>query len=268
MMTKFESGEGPEPPAASKILYTKMLEKQNIKKTGVGQGTQDDISKAIEGIQAGRLSPRMTDYSFRDRTAVAAEAERAGINLNKLAGEYNAVQKYIQSANGPTQIRLRQAIGSVRESIGNLRKLNGEFERTGWTPANKAELTLALSGTDPTRRDAATRYITQLTTIKDELAQAFMGGNSPTDRAIQLAEDILNKNYGFDQLNAALDEVDNNLKYRLNAIYNIGPSVPGGYIDNPNYMPEGKPSSERPVTGHTNNLSTDEEDLYSKYAGA
>jgi hypothetical protein len=204
-----------------------------------GQSGKEDISNTVQGIEEGKLSPRMTDYSFRDRTAIASNAQRAGLNLNKMMGEYNAVQKYIQTANGPQQLRLRQAISSVRESINNLKGINEEFKRTGWTPANKAELMLALSGTDSEKRDIASRYVTQLNVIVDEMGTVFMGGNSPTDRALLLAKEILNKNYGKKQLDSVLDEVDKNLQYRSNAIDSVGPQVIGGESTNENYFPRG-----------------------------
>lgn len=210
-----------------------------------GQSKPDDIANTVSGIGDGSLSPVLTNYSFRDRTQIASGAQQAGLNLNKMAGEYNAVQKFIGTANSATQTRLRQAIVSTNDAIDNLKQISSEFQRFSWTPANKVELMAALSGTDQGKRDIATRYMTQLNVIKDELGQVFMGGNSPTDRSIGLAEGILNKNYGVKQLEAALSELRNNLGYRMNAIDNSGPVVPGGRMSNESYLPQGTPTQLR-----------------------
>lgn len=235
--TETENLKGPVPEGFIRVGN------QIVRKNSVGTVDVKDLESVVEGIAQGRLSPKLTDYSRRDRTAVGAMAQRRGLNLNKMYAEYSAVNKYITSANSATQLRLRQAIGSVQESLGNLRSLNEQFKRSGWTPANAAELKLALTGTNPAKRDIATRFITQLTTMKDELGQAFMGGNSPTDRAIQLAQDILNSNYGFSQLNAALDELDKNLTYRMNAINSGAPIVPGGEMLNQDFLPRYGPQN-------------------------
>jgi len=210
---------------------------QQTGQSNFGSASEEELSSVVDGMAKGTQNPNLTAYSRNDRTRLSALAEKRGINLNQFAGEYNATQKFLQTKNSIKQVQLRQGIDSVQQSVKHLRDLNEEFKRTGWTPANKAEIVLAMTGTNPAKREIATKYLTQLNVLTDEMGQVFMGGNSPTDRALKLAGEIFNKDFGFDQMNAALDTVDTNLQFRLNAMDSTEPSIVGGNVQNQNMVP-------------------------------
>lgn len=245
---KLQAGSAPVPVISKTDAIKKGTVPKNAKIVAeagmVGTAGLQDINDTAKGIIEGNLSPILSDVSRRDKTAINARLQRAGFNVNKAAAEYRAVQKYITSVNSPQQVRLRQAIVSSTDGIDELERINEEFKRFNFTPLNKAQLLAALTGADPRKRDLATSYITQINVIKDELAQTFMGGNSPTDRAIGLAEEMLKSEYGVKQLNTSLSQLKKNLKYRLNAIDSVGPVVPGGFVQNQNFMPQGYPTAQ------------------------
>lgn len=210
---------------------------QQTGQSNFGSASEEELASVVAGMKKGTQNPNLTAYSRNDRTRLGALAEKEGVNLNQLAGEYNATKKFLQTKNSIKQVQLRQGISSVQQSVKHLREINKEFKRTGWTPANKAELALAMTGTNPTKRDIATKYMTQIKVLTDELGQVFMGGNSPTDRALKLAEEVFQSNFGFDQMNATLDTVDTNLQFRLNAMDSTEPSIVGGNVQNQNMVP-------------------------------
>jgi hypothetical protein len=77
----------------------------------------------------------------------------------------------------------------------------------------------------------ATKYISQINLMKDELAQGFMGGGVPSESAFKLADQILNPLYGKGQLDAAIDQLAVNLNIRKNAISQVQARTLGGYVD-------------------------------------
>lgn len=193
-----------------------------------GTTPQTDIESAVQGIMKGDIAPDGTQVSYRDRTRVSGELERKGINSVKLQSDWIAIKTATKSMNNPQQLRMRQALESVQQSIPQLRQLSEEFDRSNWRPVSSTQLRLALTGTDPSKRDLATRYIAQIRLMQDELAQGFMGGNSPTDRAFNLTVDILDPKYGGKQMSAALDQLETNLGIRMNAIRSTPPLTAGG----------------------------------------
>lgn len=204
------------------------------------QEMDTQVENIADGVIAGDIPPDLKGL-YRYGGPVRAKLAEKGFDLTKATKEWNATQKYIMGINAPQQIRMRQALNSVSLSIPELRSLNEDFKRSGWTPANGAELKLALTGTDPVRRDAATKFIGQVNLMKDELAQAFMGGGVPTDRAFQLADDVLNPLYGEMQLNKAIDQLEFNLRVRDNAISSVEPV---SYVNQPIVPPVGQTNAQ------------------------
>lgn len=186
-----------------------------------------DVKSIGDSIISGEQPPELTRL-YGKAAKVRAYLANQGFNLTKAQTDWTSTQRFATSLNGPQQVRLNQALDSVEHSLPELLKLNNEFKRTNWTPANKAELALAITGTDPIKRDLATKYLGQINLMKDELGQAFMGGGVPTDKAFELADDILKPIYGAKQLEASIQQLGVNLKIRKNAISSASPALVGG----------------------------------------
>jgi hypothetical protein len=221
---------------------------KNAKVYTAGQGgatPQADIEQITQDIQSGSTPPDLSQVSsYRDRSRVTAQIGRSGLDLSKLQTDWKAMQTAVKSANSSQQLRMRQALSSVQGGVSSLRQLNDEFKRTGWTPANGAMLKLALTGTDPTKRDIATRYITQINAMRDELAQGFMGGGVPSETAFKLTNEILNPVYGSRQFSAAIDQLETNLGIRLNAVNSLQPLTAGEM--SPQYQRMNQPTGVTP----------------------
>lgn len=185
------------------------------------KGVVTDIGDAIiKGDQPPDLS-----RLYGKAAGVRGYLARNGFDLKKATTDWNATQAFTKNLNSTQQVRLGQAISSVKSSIEPLRELSKEFDRASWRPATKAQVFAAMTGTDPTKRNIATKYVTQINLMKDELGQAFMSGGVPTDRAFKLADDILEPAYGVSQLDSGLKQLEYNLNIREKAISSMQPRL-------------------------------------------
>jgi hypothetical protein len=216
------------------------------------QAAKDEIALIAEGIKSGNQPPDLKGL-YRKGAAVKAALQKEGFDLTKAQTDWIGTQAYFKNVNSTQQVRLGQAIESVVSSIPEIKKLNDEFGRTGWTPTNWVQLKAALTGTDPTKRDVATKYVTQLNLMKDETAQAFMAGGVPTEQALKMTNEIFNPVYGSKQLTAALDQIAFNFNIRKNAILSMQPVLSGGSGGTPLEVGGGSsdPYEYRTVNGKT-----------------
>ena len=188
--------------------------------------TLTDPQQIAKAIIAGRQPPVLTGL-YSKSSAVRAELERKGYDLAKATEEWQAIQKFIVSSNSTQQVRMRQAETSVEQAINRLEELNKEFKRTGFTPANKAAIYAASQGVGP-EKNAATEFVTQLNVITDELAVVLQGGNTPTERSMELAQGMISKNLSMEQIQKQINIVRQNLQYRKNSWATVGAITPGG----------------------------------------
>ena len=211
--------------AIEDISKTAGLSRQRFEKSKMDTALRQNAKDISQGIMDGSLPPDLNQVaSFKDRSAVAAELKRQGVNLTEKRLDWIAATKYAQTKEGPAQVRLRQAIDSVTSATDNLKKLNEQFTRTNYAPINKAQIVADAN----TGNSLAVKYLAQLTVIQDELGQVFMGGNSPTDRTIQMAQNLLKSNFSVKQLNSVIDTLKDNLTFRKNAIENVPMADIGG----------------------------------------
>ena len=208
------------------VLYKTINTGTGVKSTSaVGS---EDIQSIADAIEQGLQPPTLTGM-YGKSAAIKAQLAKDGFNLSEATNEWNATQKWIASANSTTQLRLRQAIGSVMGQIDQLTTLNDEWNRTGLTPINSVIIKSAMTGALGTdAQNIATQFQQQISLMTDELGQTFMGGNSPTDRALSLAGQMISSSWSQTQLQSALDNIKVNLGYRLNSIENTGAIIPGG----------------------------------------
>jgi hypothetical protein len=215
------------------------------------QAEPEEVKAIGDAIISGEQPPDMTRL-YGKSAAIKAYLATKGFDLTKASTDWTSTQALAKTLNNPQQVRLTQALNSVQQSIPELQKISQDFQRVGWTPANKTELTLALTGTDPTKRDVATKYITQINLMKDELAQSFQGGGVPRDGAFKLADDILNPAYGVSQLESGLKQLQTNLDIRKRAISSTAVNFIGG--DNNQDQSEGNTPSIPKFDANTQKL--------------
>lgn len=175
-------------------------------------------------------------------------------NLSKATTDWNATQASVRAMNGAQQTRLREA---TNFSVSSLNRLSNPEEpgndligqlrrfipRTKFPIINKAAINAAKNGLYGDAAASAARQLeSQVTDLTFELGTVYMGGNSPTDRGIGKAQDMLAGEWSENTLRDAVDLARANLGYRLNSIQQLGPagvSPESPYIPNrPAPVPE------------------------------
>jgi hypothetical protein len=199
-----------------------------------------DIASAIE---SGDQPPTLAGL-YGVSPAVRQQLSKDGFDLSRRQLEWQAAQKQIASLNGPQQVRFVGLANSVTNTIDEVKELADQMQLSGVPLLNKAELTayIQAEGNSPNGM-LATNYVTAVNTLKEEFANLANGGYAPTEPAWKLADQQINANYGVEQLNSSLGEVQRLIKYRLNAMPGMSAVGPGAA--NP-YMPGSEQSAPAP----------------------
>lgn len=192
---------------------------------------QSDVSLIADAIQNGTQPPVLTGL-YKNTTAVKAELSKRGFDLAKALQSWNAAQAFSKNLNSSQMIRFRGLADSVVNTIDEVKDLAGQMKQGGIPIVNKAKLEYLVQtkGNSP-EGQLASRYLAAVNTLKEEFANLANGGYAPTEAAWSLANSQINGNYGIDQLNASLDEVQRLINYRVQGITGQQPLVPGGTTD-------------------------------------
>lgn len=211
--------------ARSDEYKTAMSTALELQKQGAVSSDVQDIAQAIvSGIQPPDLS-----RLYGKASAVRAELARQGYDLTKATTDWMATTKFIASSNSPQQVRMRQAEASVENSLGKLAALNDDYKRSNFKFVNKADLIAATNGLYGEKAASqAQMMLGQIGFITDELAQTFMGGNSPTDPAFKIAQQVLGGDFTAKQLEDEIKLIQENLNYRKNSWATVGAMTSGG----------------------------------------
>jgi hypothetical protein len=158
---------------------------------------------------------------YRNASPVLAELSRQGYNLQRAETDWNAVQKHISTLNGAQQTRLNQAISTASDSLDKIESLYTEYQKiaptSGIKVVNKASLAIAKQL--PGRPGAVAQALeAQIADLTSELGNVYMGGNSPTDHALGLAQKNLSSDWNDTTFREALKQAKLNLGIRRNSI--------------------------------------------------
>lgn len=196
----------------------------DLKQKGSGAGGVSD-AEAIAGAIMDGLQPPDVKGLYRNAGPVRAALAREGYDLKTANLDWQAVQKHLATLNGQQQVRLRQATETAAESLAVIEDLAKQWAGGKFPILNKARLAAAKGGAlGAPAQQIATKLEAQITDVASELANVYMGGNSPTDQALRLAAKNLNADWTQGQLLAAIDLARKNLKIRLNSMTVIGPA--------------------------------------------
>lgn len=197
---------------------------------------------AAEMMSNGTLPPtflqgRPTQYTLQ----VVAGLKKRGTNVSKLTQEWNAATAFTKNANSATQLRFRQALSAIPGLIGEVSGLNQQLKNAGIKEnripiVNRAQLSMVRGGfaDSPAAQSLVTRYRTAINAIPSEVGFAEMGGNAPTDKAMDRAVKQFNEAYSFEAANAALDEINRLASIRentMNAVQAVMPSGGSGFYN-------------------------------------
>ena len=213
--------------------------------------TPDDLNNAVEGIYEGTAPPDITQYSFRDRTAIAGRLHRKGYDLAAATTDWKATQRYVASLNGPQQLRLNQSIASASGLLPKIEGLYAEWKKlapvSGFKIANHAAL-VAMRNLPGRPGAVATALDTQIAELTADLGNIYMGGNSPTDQALKLGAVALKSDWNPDAFEEGIRQAKLNVGIRKNSI-KFG--APQGMSGETNYFRGGQSSETAPSAQDT-----------------
>jgi len=192
--------------------------------TGVTiQQGQDDAKSIAQAIIRGEQPPDVAGL-YRMAGPVRAALADAGYDLTKANLDWQATKKHLQTLNGAQQTRIQQAIGTATSSLDVIDDLASKWKGGGFPLLNKANLALAKNGAyGKDAASIATQLEGQITDVVSELGQVYMGGNSPTDHALGLAEKNLRADWDEKVLKDMTNLARTNLQIRQNSILHSGP---------------------------------------------
>jgi len=201
-----------------------------------GMYNQTDPKGIAEGIISGSLPPKIADYGRAVQGAVATELQKRGFNLAAAVTDWTATQKHIQTMNGAQQLRLNQSINALPDLLDSVDTLAGQWKANARLPIlNRANLLAAKGGAyGKDAASVANQLETQIADAVGDLGTVYMGGNSPTDHALKLAETALKSDWDEKVLHDMVKLAKNNVTIRRNSILQTG--VSGASASNP-YAP-------------------------------
>jgi hypothetical protein len=179
-------------------------------------------AKGIAGaIIKGEQPPSMEGLSRGQGGIVKSELAKKGYNQALAEQDWKATTRHFATLNGTQQTRLRQAAMTARESLDIIDNLSDKWNGGKFPILNKVNIILAKNGAlGQEAQNIATQLDAQITDIVSEMSNVYMGGNSPTDQALQLAAKNLSSDWSRGQLKAGTDLARKNLTIRLNSIQN------------------------------------------------
>ena len=221
------------------------------------------VSNIVKGIEEGTLPPVVQGLYSNTDDVLSGLVER-NVNLAQRRQEWEATRRFMTTANSPQQIRLRQAAETAYHSLDVIDAVAKAWDAGRFPALNRARMALATSGgvggtvraTIPVantqgRIEPATKQWTaselarildaQISDLTAEMANVYMGGNSPTDHAMELASKNLSADWSKQDLVTMVNQGRTNLRYRLNAMDSVLGFGIGG-----TYLPQGPQSSVAP----------------------
>jgi hypothetical protein len=209
--------------------------------------TNDEVHVIAEGIRNGTYpgDPKgLTRNGMWGK--VAAELMNDGFDLRKYNLEWEAQKRHMLTMNSQQSASEFQAIDFARQAFAKAGELYDQLHQaigdTGFRSFNKVALETAKQLPGDTGK-LAQQLETQIADSVAALSKVYMGGGTPTDRAMQLAAKNLAGNWNKATFEGALRQLNENLGYRYSAMLNTPTVGPYGI------MPQGGGAAQTPPTG-------------------
>jgi len=190
---------------------------------GAPVASTSDVALAVQRMKDGTLPPMLPGRATKEYMATMAEAKRQGYDLATAATDWAATQKHIATLNGNQQTRLNQSINALPELLDTVDALAAKWKGGRFPILNRANLAAAKNGAYGDQVATVARQLdSQIADITADLANVYMGGNSPTDHAIELASKSLSGDWSEKVLKDMVALARKNVTIRQNSIRNTG----------------------------------------------
>lgn len=235
--------KGQEPDAAQREqLFTEARTPVKAPKDPNAPNPNADAQEIAAGIIDGTQPPDLRGM-YSKSAGVRAELHRNGYDLTSAQLDWQATQKFMATANGAQQTKMRQSVDNASHSLDLIDALADQWDAGRFPALNAARLAAAKGGAlGPEAQKIAAKLSAQIADVTSEFGNVIMGGTSPTDHALKLASDNFGTNWSRPTLKALTDQARKNLQIRMNSIRNTGPVIPGGGASQ--YAPAPAPAAE------------------------
>jgi hypothetical protein len=247
--------EDPNIPAAEKEVTRKTLardEEFEHRKAGwSGEATEPDAHAIADGVRAGLIPPDLSTVGAMGKIKgqVTADLARSDYNQAQATTEWKAVQRWMASANSSQQLRLRQNMAKIVPHTKVIENLYGQLEKEklpgGFKLWNRAALAAAANISGKTGA-LATNIQGQINDLAAELGSIYMGGNTPVEKALEMAASNLHSEWNPETFHMAMDLIRKNVVMRDNAVKYTGPA---GFSGTSQYIPGGIAQPQLPQGG-------------------
>lgn len=182
-----------------------------------------DPEATADGIIRGDASPMITELGRPAGAAVESLLMKKGYNLAGAQTDWKATQKHISTLNGPQQLRLNQSINALPDLLDSVDTLASQWKGGQFPALNKANLAAAKGGLYGSEVATVARKLeTQIADVTADLGTVYMGGNTPTDHALDLAKTALAGDWDEKVLKAMIKQAKANVQIRKNSILTTG----------------------------------------------
>lgn len=191
----------------------------------------EGVSNIVDGVISGKIPLAALNGMYRNKAAIVAGLADKGFDISGAMIAFNADQRFYSQMNSGVQVRIRQNLDTLGQSIPLLRKDAEEWNAGGFPLLNKVNLVAATQGVyGPKANAIAAKLIQQIADVTGAAAGVIMGGGTPTDAAFKIAGDQISQDWSYPTLMAAADQLEQNLNFRKQAIAAEKPIVPGENI--------------------------------------
>ena len=252
-----EKGLSTDAPLSTKQveeLQKRIAESKRDPNSGQSIDTSN-VKETVAGMMDGTLPPLLPGRASKEFTELMAEAHRQHYDLASAVTDWVATQKHVATMNNAQQTRLNQAINQLPDLLDSVDALASKWKGGRFPILNKANLAAAkggLYGSDVA--SIANQLDAQIADVTADLANVYMGGNSPTDHALGLAATALSKDWDEKVLHDMVALAKGNVIIRRNSIKNTG--VQGASENNPYAPAQPPPPSTEPPPALKNYLDT------------
>ncbi len=204
---------------AQKLAVKTQWQLAGQKATEGESGPTSDVKEMVSGMIDGTTPPILPGRATKEFTQISAEAHRRGFDLTNAVTDWVATQKHIATLNGAQQTRIQQSIGALPGLLDKVDSLSKQWNGGRFAALNKANLALAKGGAFGSKAASiANQLDAQIADVNADLATVYMGGNSPTDRGLELASKALHADWDEKVLTDMIGLARENVKTRQNSI--------------------------------------------------
>ena len=219
------------------------------KNSGAHTPAQSDADRIADQIASGMRPPVTTGLGMHGGLMVAGSLARRypEFDQTKATLEYEAARKVVIGLNSTQQIKFQQLGTAVVNTFNKVKADAQKMKLSGITPLNKADIDYLVNvrGNTPAGKLAAT-YLQDVAFLKGEVANLENGGYAPTESSWAQAKQVINENYGVDEMLATATNAQQLINYRLNALRQLPGTAnvsPGSTTNR--YMPPSKPEGSQ-----------------------